>query len=161
MSNSQQRSFVLQWGELSRWDLKSARSAAFRAAHPGFRPLGDFIEEATELVYPAKQPAHDWPVFGVNNRDGVVFSHFQSGAMINSAYKRIRKDWFFHNPTRANVGSLGRVPDVPPDAITSPEYQVWKIKQGLVPEFVEILIRLPFFLELIEHHRVGTVKERL
>jgi Abortive infection alpha len=153
--------YALQWRVLSRWDLKSARAAAFRAAHPSFRPLGDFIEEATEIVHPAKQPAHKWPVYGVNNKEGIVFSHFQLGETFNSTYKRIKKDWFFHNPTRANVGSLGRVPDVPSDAITSPEYQVWRIKQGLLPEFVEILIRLPFLLDLIDCHRVGAVKERL
>ena len=161
MRGNQQRSYVLQWEELLRWDLKSARSAAYRAANRSFRPMGEFIEESTETVHPSREPSHSWPVYGVSNKDGVAFSHFQLGQAFNSPYKRIRKDWFFHNPTRANVGSLGRVPDVPADAITSPEYQVWKIKQGLLPDFVEILIRLPFFLDLIEYHRVGAVKERL
>jgi len=32
----------------------------------------------------------------------------------------------FTIPTRANVGSIGIVGDVPQDAITSPEYQVWE-----------------------------------
>jgi type I restriction enzyme, S subunit len=155
------RAYVLQWRDLYRWDLKSARAAAFRAANSRFRRLGDFIEEATELVNPALEPTHEWPVFVVNNKDGVTFSHFQKGETFNAPYKRIRKDWFFHNPTRANVGSLGRVPEVPLDAITSPEYQVWRIKHGLLPEFVQILIRLPFFLDLIECHRVGAVKQRL
>ncbi len=161
MSGIQQRVFVLRWPELPRWDLKSARASAFRASHPTFKPLGAFIEEATEIVHPTKEPLHNWPVYGVSNRDGVTLSHHQLGKTFNAAYKRIRKDWFFHNPTRANVGSLGRVPEVPPDAITSPEYQVWRIKRGLSPDFVEVLIRLPFFLDLIEHHRVGAVKERL
>ncbi len=161
MSTGQQRAYVLSWHDLRRWDLKSARAAAFRAAHSSFRPMGDFIEEATEIVHPSKEPSHSWPVFGVSNKGGVALSHFQLGETFNSAYKRIRTDWFFHNPTRANVGSLGRVPDVPDDAITSPEYQVWRIRQGLLPEFVEILIHLPFFLDLIDYHRVGAVKERL
>lgn len=161
MNNTDSRSYVLYWRDLARWDLKSARAAAFRAAHPSFVRLGEFVEEATELVYPSRQPQHSWPVFGVSNRDGVSFSHCQLGESFNSAYKRIKKDWFFHNPTRANVGSLGRVPDVPEDAITSPEYQVWRIKRDLLPAFVEILIRLPFFLDLIDCHRVGAVKERL
>ena len=87
-------------------------------------------EEATELVRPSDQPDKDWPVYGVNNKAGVFFSHYQKGSEFNSAYKRIRADWFFHNPTRANVGSLGRVPQVPEDAITSPEYQVWRIRNG-------------------------------
>jgi type I restriction enzyme, S subunit len=123
--------------------------------------MGEFVEEATETVHPAKEPTRSWPVYGVSNRAGVELSHFQLGESFNSAYKRIQRDWFFHNPTRANVGSLGRVPDVPADAITSPEYQVWRIKRHLLPEFVEILIRQPFFLDLIECHRVGAVKERL
>lgn len=161
MTGGRASMYIAEWKELPRWDLKSARAAAFRARHPNFRPFGDFIEEATELVHTTQEPEHEWPVYGVNNREGVTFSHFQKGALFNAPYKRIREDWFFHNPTRANVGSLGRVPRVEPDAITSPEYQVWKIKQGLIPDFVDILIRLPFFLSLIECHRVGAVKERL
>jgi hypothetical protein len=97
----------------------------------------------------------------VNNKEGVVFSHFQKGKDFNAAYKRIRKDWFFHNPTRSSVGSLGVVPDVPPDAITSPEYQVWRITKGLAVGYVATLIATPFFIELIQVHRVGAVKQRL
>jgi len=161
MTGNRTRAYVVDWQHLTRWDLKSARAAAFRAAHPSFQPLGNFIEEATEIVHAAREPDHDWPVYGVSNREGVSLSHVQKGAEFNAPYKRIRENWFFHNPTRANVGSLGRVPHVPSDAITSPEYQVWKIKRGLIPEFLEILIRLPFFLDLIDCHRVGAVKERL
>jgi len=159
--NSESRCFVLNWRVLSQWDLKGARAADFRVKHPDFKPMGTFIEEATELVRPADKPDKEWPVYGVNNREGVFFSHNQKGAEFNSAYKRIQKDWFFHNPTRANVGSLGRVPAVPKDALTSPEYQVWRIKGGLLPEYVEVLIRTPFFLKLVEFHRVGAVKQRL
>src|SRR3984893_945892 len=161
MSNHENRVYVLKWQNLARWDLKSARAAAFRAAHPCFRPLGEFIEECTELVHPSKKPSHNWPVFGVNNRSGVTLSHLQLGETFNSAYKRIKRDWFFHNPTRANVGSLGRVPDVPADAITSPEYQVWRAKGELDPGYVDVLIQTNFFMEQISYHRVGAVKERL
>ena len=38
--------------------------------------------------------------------------------------------------TRPEQGSLGIVPDVPDDAITSPEYQVWKLIGGFEPEFM-------------------------
>jgi hypothetical protein len=152
---------VILWQDLARWDVKTARAAAFRRAHPTFRPLGNFIEEATELVRPWEDPKRDWPVYGVTNSEGVFLSHHQKGATFNAPYKRIRKDWFFHNPTRANVGSLGRVPDVPAGAITSPEYQVWRIRDGFTPDYVAILIQLPFFIDLIQWHRVGAVKERL
>jgi type I restriction enzyme, S subunit len=156
-----QRCFVMDWSNVSRWDLKGARAARFRLLHPDYSPMATFAEEVTELVRPSDQPEKDWPVYGVNNRDGVFFSHHRKGSEFNSAYKRIRADWFFHNPTRANVGSLGRVPSVPDDAITSPEYQVWRITDGLLPEFVEILLRTRFFLDLVQIHRTGAVKERL
>ena len=100
-------------------------------------------------------------MYGVNNETGVFLNHLQHGEAFSAPYKRIRKDWFFHNPTHANVGSLGRVPDVPADAITSPEYQVWRIRRGITPDFMELLLRLPFFLKMVEFHRVGAVKERL
>lgn len=161
MTSNTSRHFVLQWRHLARWDLKSARAARFRLQHPTFVPLGKFAEEATELVRPSDAPEKEWPVYGVNNRQGVFLSHNQKGSDFNAPYKRIKRDWFFHNPTRANVGSLGRVPDVPADAITSPEYQVWKLKGQLSPDFVEVLIQTRFFIDLIDFHRVGAVKERL
>ena len=152
---------ITKWSEQRRWDYKSARAAARRIEHPEFVPLGQCIADATVLVDPRRDPTHEWPVYGVNNVNGVFFSHLQSGADFNSNYKRIKKDWFFHNPTRANVGSLGRVPEVPEDAITSPEYQVWRVVEHFSEDFIEVLLRTPFFLELIDRHRVGAVKERL
>ncbi len=155
----------MQFKDVIRWDAKSGRAASFRLACPSFRPMGDFIEEATELVRPADEPEKDWPVYGVNNKEGVFLNSHQKGATFNSSYKRIRKDWFFHNPTRCNVGSLGIVPDVPSDAITSPEYQVWRLKTGIqksmLPGYVACLIQTHFFLDLIQFNRVGAVKQRM
>jgi hypothetical protein len=158
----EQRSLKLSWAELESWDVKSSRAAAFRLANPSFKPFGEYAEEATELVKPSLAPEKDWPVYGVNNVDGVFFSHHQKGAEFNAAYKRIRKDWFFHNPTRSSVGSLGIVPAVEEDAITSPEYQVWRIREEcLIPDFVAVLVTTEFFIKLIQFHRVGAVKQRL
>ncbi len=159
------RFFVLDFKDLTAWDVKSGRAASFRLACPSFRPMGDFIEEATELVRPAAEPDKDWPVYGVNNKEGVFLNSHQKGATFNAPYKRIRKDWFFHNPTRCNVGSLGIVPDVPEDAITSPEYQVWRLKtdipEPMLPGYVACLIQTPFFLDLVQFNRVGAVKQRM
>lgn len=152
---------IAQWKNLDSLDMKAARAALFRFQNPTFRPLGDFVEEATELVKPWEQPDTDWPVYGVNNKEGVIFSHSQKGKDFNAPYKRITEDWFFHNPTRSSVGSLGIVPAVPADAITSPEYQVWRVTRGLLPGYVAVLIRTPFFIDLVQVHRVGAVKQRL
>jgi len=155
------RWLVVRWAEMGRWDVKTARASAFRGANASFIPLGEFAEDATALVRPWEEPEKEWPVYGVNNKQGVFFSHYQKGKDFNAPYKRICKDWFFHNPTRSSVGSLGIVPDVPDDAITSPEYQVWKIRRGLIPGYVAVLIGTPFFVHLIQFHRVGAVKQRL
>ncbi len=159
------RSFTLDFKDLAAWDVKSGRASAFRLACPSFRPMGDFIEEATELIPPASEPEKEWPVYGVNNKEGVFLNGHQKGESFKAAYKRVRKDWFFHNPTRCNVGSLGIVPDVPEDAITSPEYQVWRVKKDarapMLPGFIAVLIQTPFFIDLVQFNRVGAVKQRM
>jgi len=153
------------WQALGNWTVQSARASVFRQANPTFVPFSTFAEEATEAVNPRADPEHEWPVYGVNNKEGVVFSHFQKGREFNTAYKRIQKDWFFHNPTRSAVGSLGHVSEVPEDAITSPEYQVWKLRdlggETLLPGFVATLIQTKWFVRVIQFHRVGAVKQRL
>ena len=159
------RFFALDFRDLDAWDAKSGRAAAFRVACPSFRPMGDFIEDATELVRPFDVPEKAWPVYGVNNKEGVFLNSYQKGETFNAAYKRIRKDWFVHSSIRCNVGSLGRVPDVPEDAITSPEYPVWRLSKDvsapMIPYYVDTLIRTPFFLRLIHFNRVGSVRQRM
>lgn len=148
--------------QLTSWDTKSARAASYARAFSGFVPLSSYAEEAVDLIDPRSEPDKLWPVYGVSNKLGVFFSHMQRGSEFNSTYRRIETDWFFHNPTRANVGSLGRVGAIHPDAITSPEYQVWRLNgSGWSPSFMAILIKLPFFSQLIDVHRVGAVKQRL
>lgn len=156
-----QKWLVMSWDEITEWDVKTARAKSFKDNNPAFEPLSEYCEEATVLVKPSKEPEKAWPVYGVNNKEGVVFSHYQLGKEFNSNYKRIEKDWFFHNPTRSSVGSLGIVPEVPEDAITSPEYQVWRIKRYYLPGYIAMLIKTDFFIKLIQFHRVGAVKQRL
>lgn len=155
------RTFVARFENTRQWDLKGGRASAFVAANADFVRLGDYSEECTETVRPWEQPDRRWPVYGVNNRDGVFLSSFQEGGEFNAPYKRIERDWFFHNPTRANVGSLGIVGDVPSDAITSPEYQVWRLIGGFLPEFMALVLRTDYFLALVAINRVGAVKQRM
>jgi hypothetical protein len=56
---------------------------------------------------------------------------------------------------------LGIVPKVPKDALTSPEYQVWRLKSGYLPDFMALLIRTDYFLALVAFNRVGGVKQRM
>jgi len=155
------RVFVASYSKAQKWDVKAGRSAAFRKANPKFVRLGDFTEECTELVRHWKEPEKEWPIYGVNNKEGVFLNTYQKGKDFNAPYKRIEKNWFFHNPTRANVGSLGIVPEVPEGAITSPEYQVWQLHSGFLSDFMALMIRTEYFLSLVDFNRVGGVKQRM
>lgn len=155
------KAFVTTFATARQWDVKAGRAAAFIAANPDFVRLGDYIAECTETVKPWEDPEKLWPVYGVNNSDGVFLNSEQAGSEFNAPYKRIEKDWFFHNPTRANVGSIGIVPTVPADAITSPEYQVWRVTGGFLPEYMALLVRSRFFISLVDFNRVGGVKQRM
>jgi restriction endonuclease S subunit len=153
--------FLANYENTQQWDVKAGRAAAFITANPDFIRLGDFTEECTEIVRPWDEPEKEWPIYGVNNKEGVFLSSMQEGKEFNAPYKRIEKDWFFHNPTRANVGSLGIVPEVPEDAITSPEYQVWRLKSGFLSDFMALMLRTDYFLALVAFNRVGGVKQRM
>jgi type I restriction enzyme S subunit len=153
---------VVRWSELDAWDIKAATAAVLRARRGTFRPFGDFIEERSQLVRPSLDPERMWPVYGVSNQTGAFLSHRQRGAEFGTPYKHIEHGWFFHNPTRANVGSFARVPEVEAEALTSPEYQVWEITDpDWSADFVEILLQLPLFVEQVQVYRVGAVKQRL
>jgi hypothetical protein len=153
--------FLASYSKAQQWDVKAGRAAAFRTANPEFVRLGEFTKECTELIRPWEEPDKEWPIYGVNNKDGVFLNAYQKGKAFNAPYKRIEKNWFFHNPTRANVGSSGIVPEVPEDAITSPEYQVWQLHSGFLPDFMALMIRTEYFLSLVDFNRVGGVKQRM
>ncbi|MDX9710565.1 MAG: hypothetical protein RBT64_13525 [Trichloromonas sp.] len=44
---------------------------------------------------------------------------------------------------------------------TSPEYQVWRLKGGFLPDFMALMLRTDFFLALVAFNRVGGVKQRM
>lgn len=153
--------FLANFENIHQWDVKAGRAAAFITANPDFIRLGDYTEECTETVRPWEEYEKQWQIYGVNNKEGVFLSSMQMGKDFNASYKKIEKDWFFHNPTRANVGSLGIVPDVPEDAITSPEYQVWRMKSTFLPDFMALLLKTDYFHTLVAINRVGGVKQRM
>ena len=155
------RTFVVRFENARQWDMKGGRAAAFAAANRDFLRLGDCSEECTAAVQPWEEPDRRWPVYGVSNRDGVFLSAMKRGHGFKASYKRIARGWFVHNPGRAVVGSLGLVPDVPENAITSPEYQVWRLTSRFITGFMALVLRTDYFLALVSINRVGAVKQRM
>ena len=151
------RTFVVQFESTRQWDLKGDRAAA----NTDFVRHGDRNDECTKTIRPWAQPDRCWPVYGINNRNGMFQSAVQKGREFNAPCKRIGRVWFFHYPTRANVGSLGIVGYVPSDAIIGPEYQVWRLLGGSSPEFMALVLRTNHSLALAAINRVGAVKRRM
>ncbi len=153
--------FLASYANLQQWDVKSGRASLFISENRTFLRLGDYIEECVKTIKPWDEPDKEWPIYGVNNKEGVFLGSMQKGSVFNAPYKKIYEDCFIHNPTRANVGSLGIVPQVLEDAITSPEYQVWRLTGAYVPHFLAILLKTEYFLSLVDFNRVGGVKQRM
>ena len=101
----QRRAYVVQLARPVSLGSEIGPGGCFTARPSVVSAAKEFYRRSTEIVYAAREPDHEWPVYGVNNKEGVFFSHFQKGRAFNTPYKRISEDWFFHNPTRANVGS--------------------------------------------------------
>lgn len=80
--------FLANYAKIQQWDAKAGRAAAFIAANPGFVRLGDYMEECSETVKPWEEPEKEWPIFGVNNKEGVFLSAHQRGALFNAPYKK-------------------------------------------------------------------------
>lgn len=149
------------FSQIIRWDINAIECYRYQKEHPKFQPLDECIEEGGPVIRPFDQPAVEWPVYGVDNRNGVSLAYVMPGREFNQPYKHIKHGDFVHNPTRANVGSFGRVSEVEDNALTSPDYQVWRVRSGYLPEFMEVLIKTKKFLSLVDIHRVGAVKRRL
>lgn len=92
--------FLANYKNVQQWDVKAGRASAFISANTAFIRLGDCTEECTETVNPWTEPEKEWPIYGVNNKEGVFLSSMQVGKEFNAPYKKIQAGWFFHNPTR-------------------------------------------------------------
>ena len=66
--------FLARFANTRQWDVKAGRAAAFISANRPFVRLGGFIEECTETVKPWEDPEKQWPIYGVNNKEGVFLS---------------------------------------------------------------------------------------
>ncbi len=67
----------------------------FVTENPDFIRLGDYTEECIETVKPWNAPEKEWPIYGVNNKQGIFLNSMQVGKSFNAQYKRIEENWFF------------------------------------------------------------------
>ena len=80
--------FSASFSQATQWDVKAGRAAVFKEANPTFIRLGDYTEECADMIKPWDFPEKKWPIYGVNNKDGVFFSTKQETKYFNAAYKK-------------------------------------------------------------------------
>jgi len=146
---------------LQAWSIDAGRASMVRRQVRDCAPLGNLIEEKRELFDPSAFPEVLWRMHGVSNSRGVFSSGLIQGRDFTQKQKRVDGGVFIHNPTRANVGSIGRLYNAVENALTSPEYVVWRARRPSDGNFLDLLRRTKYFQSLVPYFRVGAVKRRL
>ena len=123
-----------------------------------FIPFGKIIEEYS---IKAKKDTN-YKVCSVTNISGFQLSSDTFDKQVFSedlsVYKKVLKDSFAYNPSRINVGSIGRQ-NVDDCVLVSPLYNVFKInKDKVLPEFVELFIKSNYFKKFVLSNTQGSVR---
>ena len=96
--------------------------------------LGKYIKRINTRVKDDSSLSKDLTVYGVSNKAGVVVTGKDASDDLSN-YIVVNENTFAYNPYRVNVGSLGLTP-TGFKGVVSPAYVVFKIKDGLVAEFL-------------------------
>ena len=121
-------------------------------------PLSAFLEQVSERNH------NNIPleVLSVSNKFGFVsqseqFEDREIASADKSNYKIVSKDVFAYNPARINVGSIARM-KVNAQGIVSPMYICFKVKEGLLPQYLEYYFESTQFQKEIEKRLEGSVR---
>lgn len=126
-------------------------------AHWRIRRCATLFKEKDERGQP------DLPLLNVSLNTGVTLRMFSDDRIESVAenfetYKVARKNNLVFNKMRFWQGAAGIAPT---DGLTSPDYTVAEINEELLPEYVELLVRLPQFNGEVRRYSYGMVDDRL
>ena len=142
-------------------DLKKLRTTLcelmFNQSAPNYR-LGDIIEQ----VSVRNKDEDSLPILSVNNQLGFIEQSEQFENRIvasedTSNYKIVFINDFAFNPARINVGSIARLKKIE-KGIVSPMYICFRIKHGILPEYLEPFFRTKFFHTEMDKRLEGSVR---
>jgi type I restriction enzyme M protein len=127
-------------------------------------PLDGTIEESKTRFRPTTEDELDseYPMLSVSSDGKVTLNEYVRGESFTRLYrpKKVRYNDFIYNPMRANIGSIGLVPEELDGSLTSPDYVVFRSKK-LNPEFLLSLLRSPFYRMYIDVVSTGSIRDRL
>ncbi len=101
-------------------------------------------------------------VLSVSNKQGFINQSEQFEDRIvasddTSNYKVVKKDDFAYNPARINVGSIARLTSFE-IGIVSPMYICFRVKDGIIPQFIEHFFTTSYFFNEMQKRLEGSVR---
>jgi len=150
---------VIDFKKINRWDVKSYFHSI--ESQYDFKKLKPFIYEHSEKVKLYNYPEDEFNILGVTNRGGVYLNITDKGSEFNQAYKRASVNELTYNPYRVNVGSIGIVPEEYDGYFISPAYVVFGVKEGLLHEYLYLVLASDWFNPLLRAATTGSVRQNL
>ncbi len=123
--------------------------------HQG-RPLSDFSFEGNERI------GNKWSqrrLIGVSKDEGIVDLR-AGGKKSFENYKIVKHGDFIYNPMRVDIGSIAIYSGID-DAITSPDYVVFRVNQLISPQLLLRFLKSSYGLTEINNNTQGSVRSRL
>jgi type I restriction enzyme M protein len=121
-------------------------------------PLGSLTVESDERI--GADYTAETKLIGVTNTEGITQPKGLIGKS-SSKYKRVQIGYLAYNPMRINIGSIGVALSDEDTGITSPDYVVFRCKEGLDPEYVYHFLRSEAGRHAIKQKTRGSVRFRL
>ena len=141
------------------WDIKRYFMTQLASSHPIVR-LGDYIKEES-AKYNISDKTKTYGILGVNNHSGIFDAYEESGTKIKQKYKKMQVGWIAYNPYRVNVGSIGIRREEHHYEYISPAYVVFSCKDGLMSEYLFLLMKTDLFNRIIRENTTGSVRQNL
>jgi len=150
---------ITYYKNLTRWDIKSYL-CLFSSPY-SVEELGKYIYEHSEKENVFNEPEKDFPILGVTNKDGIYLNEYVKGENINQPYKIARSGELAYNPYRVNVGSIGIVQNEYDNFYISPAYVVFGTKEGLLNEYIYLVLSSSWFNHYLRAVTSGSVRQNL
>ena len=150
---------ITYYKNLTRWDIKSYL-CLFISPY-AVEELGKYIYEHSEKENIGNESEKEFPILGVTNKVGVYLNEYVKGENINQPYKKVRGGELTYNPYRVNVGSIGIVQKEYDNFYISPAYVVFGTKEGLLNEYIYLVLSSDWFNQYLRAATSGSVRQNL
>lgn len=150
---------ITYYKNLIRWDIKSYL-CPFSSPY-AVEELGKYIYEHSEKENIGNETEKEFPILGVTNKVGVYLNEYVKGENINQPYKKVRGGELTYNPYRVNIGSIGVVQKEYDNFYISPAYVVFGTKEGLLNEYIYLVLSSSWFNPHLRAATSGSVRQNL